>query len=308
MTDLWRFFFSLIIALFLISTPSAHALPMLIAQTTSSDFLKLGVDEMQRGNYQQAIENFNQAIQIKEDFAVAYSDRCLTYLHLQDYHQAIADCTQAINFAPKNIEAYLNRGLAHYRQRNFSAAIADDNQAIALQPADFRAYYNRGLALSAAGYYLEAINDYNRTLTLIPPTPNLILTDIYNDLGLAYLKLQNLETAMLNFNLAIHLNSEDDRAYFNRGCAYGRKGDNLGAVRDFSQAIRLNPSNALAYVNRGLAHYRLGYYQRAIADLQTASEYFGHQGENVAYKKTLDLLKNMQHQLQFINVMALLLS
>ena len=254
MTDLWRFFLSLIIALFLIVTPSAHALPMLIAQTTSSEFFNLGVDEMQRGNYHQAIENFNQAIQIKEDFAVAYSDRCLAYLYLQDYHQAIADCTQAINFSPKNVEAYLNRGLAHYRQSDFSDAIADDNQAIALQPTDFRAYYNRGLALTGAGYDLEAINDYNRTLTLIPPTPNLILTDIYNDRGLAHLKLQNLETAMLDFNLAIRLNSQDYRAYFNRGCAYSRNGDDLGAVRDFSQAIRLNPSNALAYVNRGLAH------------------------------------------------------
>ncbi|MBH8566901.1 tetratricopeptide repeat protein [Nostoc sp. CENA67] len=306
MTDLWRIFLSLMIAVFLVCNPSANALPMIIAQTTSSDFLNLGVDKMQQGNYHQAIENFNQAIQIKEDFAVAYSDRCLAYFHLQDYHQAIADCTQAINFAPKNIEAYLNRGLAYYRQKNFSDAIADDNQAIALQPADFRAYYNRGLALSGAGYDLAAIDDFNRTLTLISPALNVTVTDIYNDRGLAYLKLQNLEKAMLDFNQAIHLNSQDYRAYFNRGCAYGRNGDDLGAVRDFSEAIRLNPSNALAYVNRGLARYRLGYYQRAIADLKTASEYFGHQGQHVAYQKTLDLLKNVQHQLKFVNVIALL--
>ncbi|BAZ52141.1 TPR repeat-containing protein [Nostoc sp. NIES-4103] len=306
MTDLWQIFLSLLIALFLIGNPSANASPMIIAQTTPRDFLNLGVDEMQRGNYHQAIENFNQAIQIKEDFAVAYSDRCLAYLHLQDYHQAIADCTQAINIAPKNIEAYLNRGLAYYRQKNFSDAIADDNQAIALQPADFRAYYNRGLALSGAGSDLEAIDDFNRTLTLIPPKLNSTVTDIFNDRGLAYLKLQNLEKAMLDFNQAIHLNSQDYRAYFNRGCADSRNGDDLGAVRDFSQAIRLNPNNALAYVNRGLARYRLGYYQRAIADLQTASEYFGHQNQNVAYQKTLDLLKNVQHQLKFVNVIALL--
>ncbi|MEH1841077.1 MAG: hypothetical protein V7L20_20545 [Nostoc sp.] len=65
---------------------------------------------MRRGNYQEAIENFNQTIELEKDFAVAYSDRTLAYLQLQDYHQAVTDCTQAINFAPDNFEAYLNRG------------------------------------------------------------------------------------------------------------------------------------------------------------------------------------------------------
>ncbi len=75
-------------------TPSAHSSPILIRQITDGDVLKLGVDKMRRGNYQQAIENFNQAIELEKDFVVAYSDRTLAYLQLQDYHQAI-------NFAPK---------------------------------------------------------------------------------------------------------------------------------------------------------------------------------------------------------------
>ncbi|MBG1243178.1 tetratricopeptide repeat protein [Nostoc sp. NZL] len=62
---------------------------------------------------------------------------------------------------------------------------------------------------------------------------------------------------MLDFNLAIRLNANDYRAYFNRACACGRNGDDFGAVRDFSKVIRLNPQ---AYVNRGVARYRLGYY------------------------------------------------
>ena len=126
MTSFWRLFLSVIIALsFICLTPSAHSSPILITQITAGDLLELGVDKMRGGNYQQAIENFNQAIELKKDFAVAYSDRALADLQLQDYHQAMsddkplrvyADCTQAINFAPDNFEAYLNRGVALYRQ------------------------------------------------------------------------------------------------------------------------------------------------------------------------------------------------
>ncbi|WP_342663884.1 hypothetical protein [Cylindrospermum stagnale] len=71
----------------------------------------------------------------------------------------------------------------------------------------------------------------------------------------------------------------------------------IGAISDFSQVIRLNPSNGQAYVNRAVARYNLGYHQGAIADLQQASEYFGHQGQKLAYEKTLDLLKTVQQQI-----------
>ncbi|WP_341527897.1 tetratricopeptide repeat protein [Nostoc sp. UHCC 0302] len=307
MADLWRFFLSLIIAFPLTFLPtSAHSSPMFITPITAGDFFKLGVDKMQRGDYQEAIENFNQTIQLQKDFAMAYSDRCLAYLQLQDYHQAIADCTQAINFAPAHFEAYLNRGLAHYRKGNYSAAIADYNQALTLKPYDFRTYYNRGVALTEQGNYLEAIVDYNRALTQIPQASNLLLADIYNDRGLARLLLQDNQTAMLDFNLAIRFNAQDYRVYFNRGCAYGRNGDNFGAVNDFSEVIRLNPSNALAYFNRGIAHYNLGYHQGAIADLKKASEYFEYEGKKIAYEKTLDLLKALRRQISLAMEIALL--
>lgn len=298
MTYFWRLIISVMIVLALnLLTPSANSSPLANTQITARDFFQLGVDNMQRGNYLQAIENLNLAIQMRKDFTAAYSDRCLAYLQLQDYHQALADCTQAINLAPDNFEAYLHRGIAQYRQGNYPEAIADQNQAIALKPYNFQAYYNRGIALAGEGNYSEAIVDYNRALTQIPQTTSLLVADIYNDRGLAQIELQNAEAAMGDFNLAIRLNANDDRAYFNRGCACGRNGDNFGAISDFSQVIRLNPSNGLAYVNRGVARYNLGYHQGAIADLQQASKYFGHQGQKLAYKKTLNLLKTVQQQI-----------
>jgi tetratricopeptide (TPR) repeat protein len=123
---------------------------------------------------------------------------------------------------------------------------------------------------------------------------------------LAHFVLQDIQAAMFDFNLAIRLNANDYRAYFNRGCVCGRNVDDFGAVRDFSQVIRLNPSNAQAYVNRGVAHYRLGYHLGAISDLQKASEYFDNQGERVAYEKTLDLLNNLRQQISSATKIALL--
>jgi tetratricopeptide (TPR) repeat protein len=305
MNYFWRLFLSAIAVFFLtFGTNSAYASPISNSQITASEFLKLGVEKIVHSNYQAAIDDLNQAIQLQSNFGEAYSDRCLAYLQLQNYHQAIADCTQAINFAAENAEAHLNRGLANYRQKNYAAAIADYQQAIALKPYEFPAYYNLALVYAATGNYSQAIVDYNLALGQISQPTNILLADIYNDRGLARLELQDLEAAMVDFSKAIHLDANDYRAYFNRGCACGRKGDHFGALRDFSKVIKLKPNSALAYVNRGVTRYHLGYYQGAIADLQKASEFFGYQGEQLAYQKALVLLKTMQKQIQSISEFA----
>ena len=55
-------------------------------------------------------------------------------------------------------------------------------------------------------------------------------------------------------------------AYFNRGLAYGHKGDFDRAIRDFDQAIKINPNYPDALNNRGLAYISQGQFDRAIQD------------------------------------------
>ncbi|MBU7584636.1 MAG: tetratricopeptide repeat protein [Nostoc sp. TH1S01] len=298
MTNFWRFLFSLLVVFSVTFASQFSFLPISLAQTLNSESVNLGVLQMQQGNYEAAIVHFNQAIAQKGKNAVAYSNRCLAYLHLQDYYQAIADCTQAINFSPNNVEAYLNRGLAYYRQGNYISAVEDDNLAIAHKPQDFRAYYNRGVAHNALGDHTSAITDFNLALTQIPAVAKILFADIYNDRGLAHFQLHNLGAAMQDFNLAIRFNAHDYRAYFNLGCVCGRHGDNTAAVNHFSEVIRLDPSNGQAYLNRGIAQYYLGYHQRAIADLNKASEYFENQNQKIAYERTKDLLHRWQQEIQ----------
>lgn len=293
----WLICTALIFSL-LISQVSATALEH--SSPSASDILRLGTQQLQIGEYLEAVSRFTQAIELNKDFTAAYSNRCLAYLQLQDYQNAIADCNQAIKLAPHNIETYINRGIAYYRQGDYPAAINDNNRVIANKPHDFRAYYNRGVATAALGHNENAILDYHRALSLIPQTESYLLADIYNDLGLARFHLTDFNAATRNFTLAIRLNPQDYRGYFNRGCTCGKNGDNIGAVRDFSATVNFDPSNALAYVNRGIAYHNLGYEQAAISDLKIAATYFGQQGQQIAYQKTLDLIKVVQRQIPAI--------
>ena len=127
---------------------------------SGKDFIVSGVEKAARGELQQAIEDFTQAIALDSNLVVAYSNRCFVYIQLEDYQHATEDCTQALQRNPKNAEAYLNRGVAHYRQGRYQAAVADYNQLITqLNPVDHRAYYNRGLVRFEQKDYQGAIAD-----------------------------------------------------------------------------------------------------------------------------------------------------
>ncbi len=68
------------------------------------------------------------------------------------------------------------------------------------------------------------------------------------------------------------------------------------AIRDFTQSLQRNPDQAEAYVNRGIDRYQMGYQQAALEDLLKGAECFCHQGQMVAYQKTLNLIKKLQQQ------------
>jgi tetratricopeptide (TPR) repeat protein len=59
-------------------------------------------------------------------------------------------------------------------------------------------------------------------------------------------------------------------AYFNRGYAWGHKGEHDKAITDYSQALAIDPKKASAYCNRGIEWMHKGEHDKAIADFDRA--------------------------------------
>ena len=101
----------------------------------------LGVIE----NYEKAME-LDQSIQADEVLAVAYCDRGMLNVRIQEYDLAKTDFDKAIAILPDYGEAYFGRGGIYYEQENWQRAIPDFDKAIEL---DFRAdsaYALRGIS------------------------------------------------------------------------------------------------------------------------------------------------------------------
>ena len=220
-----------------------------------------GIAHAAQGNYEQAIADFNQAIQLDPEDAFAYIDRGIAYDELGKYEQAIADYSQAIQLNPEAADAYYNRANAYFDQGKYEQTIADYSQAIQLNPDDADAYYNRGIAYDELGKYEQAIADYSQAIRINPEA-----AFIYTNRGIAYSSQGNYEQAIADFNQAIQINPDDAIAYYNRGIAYEKLDEYEQAIADYSQVIQLDPEYADAYYNRGIAYEELGEYKQAIAD------------------------------------------
>jgi hypothetical protein len=98
------------------------------AATRLSDGLALAW----RGEWDDAIAAFDQAIALKPKFAFAYLNRGLAYRRNGDAERAAADLDLAIKYAPYAARGYYNRSVLRREQDNQRGANADAERAVAL--------------------------------------------------------------------------------------------------------------------------------------------------------------------------------
>ncbi|MEO7672725.1 MAG: TonB family protein [Pyrinomonadaceae bacterium] len=99
------------------------------------------------------------------DFAF-YQTRADTNLGKGEFSLALADYDRAVELKADDAIAFLNRGRTHYSLKAFERAGADYDKAIELDPKDSKAFYNRGVLFERLGNLDKAISDYQKAVDL----------------------------------------------------------------------------------------------------------------------------------------------
>ncbi len=98
------------------------------------------------------------------------------------------------------------------------------------------------------------------------------LATIYSHIGFASLLVQETESAMMAYSIAITLSPEHAEWYGNRAATFLVSGDIIQAISDYDEAIKLDPNSASYYSDRGAAYLADGNLEQALFDLNKAIE------------------------------------
>ena len=173
----------------------------------------------------------------------AYNNRGNAHLLLGQYQQAIEDFNKALEENRDLAKVYNNRGLAYEKLGKYQLAINDFSAFIRKNNREPIVYLNRGNVYRAIGDYQKAIEDYSKAIELNPRKE-----DFYNDRGGAHLLSGEYKQAIEDFNMAIRLNRDYDNAYLNRGIAYEILGNFKEALGDYRTSARLGNKQAQEYL------------------------------------------------------------
>lgn len=97
---------------------------------SAQSFYVRGLDQLESGSFEAALEDFNQALYANPNHAEAYYQRGLCHYKLGDSQKAIEDFNEVLWLNPPHKMAHLMRGLTRYRLGQSQQAIEDCERII----------------------------------------------------------------------------------------------------------------------------------------------------------------------------------
>ncbi|MEA5580555.1 tetratricopeptide repeat protein [Nodularia harveyana UHCC-0300] len=255
-------------------------------------YYQLGLCYSYIKEWELAKDCFLQVIKIQNDYAPAYSDLGFVFLHKGDFQSAVNYFQQAINLQPDFCQALiffsetvipndieliksLNNSrleiqeiylLIHKLIVNIYPEISLRllENILANEPNDLPAY------LEISNLLLNQ-NQPTAAITILRKIPDDEREEIYFILGKCWLKLGDYQKAIDDLRKAIEINSHLTEAYHFLGIALFRNGNFLEAVNVLKQQLKLEPKSpsALAYLgfilgNNNQNKEAIFYFQKAI--------------------------------------------
>lgn len=286
---------------FVIPAAPAFFEPTATATRPAESYLTEAQGLFDQGKLAQAINVYQQAIEVNPDDATVYVALAQVQVFAGDYKGAQASAENALLLNPNNSMAHAVRAWALDFQGSPLEAEASIKRALELDPnnAVAHAYYAeilvdegpstvlkaadeskvaqalapdslithraRGYVLEATANYEDAVREYQAAIAI-----NKNIPDLHLQLGINYSALGIYDQAVQEFSNANALNPADPMPDYLSSRTYATVGEFAKARQYAETAVKDDPTNPRYHGNLGVMYFRTALFADAVKELSLA--------------------------------------
>ena len=236
-------------------------------------------------DFDRAIRDFDQALQMNPRDSAALNNRGRAYLQQGKTALALADFNAAIRANPEDGDAFVSRGYLARSQHAYDAAIADQSQAIELDQSRALPWAERGYDFSAKHQWDSAIADFNDALLRAPHNQDTFAlqgrADAERGKGDARSAIKDYSEvlndphgrfALADAEAVVELSPPGDPEALNTRCwVRGVLDTELpAALADCQQSLAVRPNSAQTLDSLAFIYFRQGRFDAAVKEYSAA--------------------------------------
>jgi Flp pilus assembly protein TadD len=196
----------------------------------AGDLNRQGNEAIENGDYAQAIELLQRAVEKDPKHRSAWNNLGRAYLETHKYTEAITAFNRQIEINPYDEHSYNNLGRAYWQERKYEDAVTAFRKQIEVNPLDHYAYTNLGRMYNEWHKYDEAHIELEKAASLTPKS-----AEVQVSLGEAYLNLGQDDKATAAFERALEI-SATPRIWNDIAYRLARKGAHLDRAQQYAES------------------------------------------------------------------------
>ncbi len=149
----------------------------------------------------------------------------IALLDQAQYSESRDAFSYVLELRPDYADAYTNLGLVYFQWEKYADAAANLKKALALMPDDPRALYYQALVERNQGDVDAAVADLQTVLKKFPRSP-----DAHRELGFSYYQQHKYDLARVEYETVQGIEPDDLSAHYNLAIIYRREGDKQKAA------------------------------------------------------------------------------
>lgn len=278
---------------------------------TSSDFFHRGMELLEQGEFTQALEHFQQAVDLEYVDTDILGPMGEALFEVGRVNEALDYFSQASKSGGDDTgKALLWKGICYLDLQKHRRALSAFNRLIEQEPENAQAHFKRGLALVEIGSPKRSIDAFNLALELLRKEPDEFqedaLADVmlwkgrgklalglrsealelfneanqispehpgpYTELAQYFRALGDMKTAEEWYRNGLETLPNDPNLHNDFGNMLRESGDNQASLEHLTAAIDNDASRSVVYYNRALTLRALARYDEALKDFDVVLE------------------------------------